>query len=200
MFEFNFKTNPVLPAVFDDSLSYLEAISKLNAYFEQIVKQVELALEDFTNDSHEYTDIQIEKALTNFQQLVDNLEANFQSFSNSVSADIANIKSDVDNFKSETSDEVASLKTYTDIKVKENNDEILSSMSEQLSNIKVVNFFNGALIPIQAMFDYLAGLHLTDSITYQALSERNITYTAYAALDITYSQLVSEGNSVITGG
>lgn len=192
--------NPVLPATFDDSLSYYELIAKLNYSFNSVVTQIQDMLDGFTNDSQEYTDTQIQNALIQFTQLVNDLEASFNVLQNSVNQSIENINTEFDDYQNTINAEVQGVKAYTDIKVKENNEEILNTLSEQLSNIKVINYFTGEKVPIQQMFDYLAGLHTTDSITYAELAERNITYTQYAALNITYSQLVNNGNSLVTTG
>ena len=47
------------------------------------------------------------------------------------------------------------------------------------------------------MFDYLAMLHVSDSIDYETLASRNKTYSEIAALNITYTDVILHGNTLI---
>ena len=67
-------------------------------------------------------------------------------------------------------------------------------MQTYLSQIKVINFFTGEMISIQDMFDYLAGLHTTDSIDYDTMAARAKTYTELAAFNKTYTELTMSAN------
>ena len=51
-----------LPAVFDDSLSYYEAVCKVAGSFNKLVEYVNTSLEGFVDSSQEYTDEAIAKA------------------------------------------------------------------------------------------------------------------------------------------
>lgn len=84
---------------------------------------------------------------------------------------------------------------YTNLRISQNNDYILSELSTYLSQIKVVNFFTGEQVSVQDMFDYLAGLHTTDSIDYDTMALRAKTYTELAAFNKTYTELVMNGNT-----
>lgn len=93
--------------------------------------------------------------------------------------------------------QIAGVNLRTDSAIAANNNYILGQLSQYLSNIKVVNFFTGEEISIQDMFDYLAMLHVTDSIDYATLYSRNKTYADIAALNITYTDVVLHGNTLI---
>ena len=49
----------------------------------------------------------------------------------------------------------------------------------------------------QDMFDYLASLHLENSITYNGLRDKNLTYTELKAKSITYTELVKNGGTLL---
>ena len=76
-------------------------------------------------------------------------------------------------------------------------DDIYEHMMTELGKIKVINYFTGELISVQEMFNYLASLHATDGITYTQLDGRNKTYSALAALNLTYTDIVMHGNTLI---
>lgn len=84
---------------------------------------------------------------------------------------------------------------YTNTRINQNNEYILSTLTEYLAQVKVINFFTGELVSVQSMFDYLAQLHATDSIDYNTMASRSKTYTQLAAFNKTYTDLVTSGNS-----
>ena len=85
--------------------------------------------------------------------------------------------------------------TYTNNAIEQNNIYILSELSTYLNQVKVINFFTGELVSIQDMFNYLAGLHTTDSIDYSTMALRALTYTQLANKNKTYTELVLDGNN-----
>lgn len=93
--------------------------------------------------------------------------------------------------------QIAGVNLRTDSAIAANNNYILGQLSQYLANIKVVNFFTGEEISIQDMFDYLAMLHVSDSIDYATLASRNKTYADVAALNITYTDVVLHGSTLI---
>ena len=62
--------------------------------------------------------------------------------------------------------------------------------------IKVINYFTGEQVSIQDMFNYLAGLHLTDAIDYDTMALRAKTYTEFANMNMTYTNLAMHGNTL----
>lgn len=98
--------------------------------------------------------------------------------------------------QAEISADIAGVNARTDALIASNNEYLLSVMSTYLSQIKVINFFTGELVSIQDMFNYLAGLHLTDSIDYDTMALRAKTYTDLANLNINYTNLAMHGNTL----
>ena len=84
-----------------------------------------------------------------------------------------------------------------DVKIENNNEYILSHLEDELAKIKVINYFTGEKVTVQAMFNYLSELHLENPITYTELAAAEITYTDFAALNMTYTELAVKGNSFI---
>ena len=145
------------------------------------------------NDLKIYVDDQIDDIHDDFdglnQQFID-LAGDFDTLVADVERKILQIQNYIDG-------QIAGVNIRTDSAIAANNDYILGQLSQFLGNIKVVNFFTGEEISIQDMFDYLAMLHVSDSIDYATLYSRNKTYADIAALNITYTDVVLHGNTLI---
>lgn len=86
----------------------------------------------------------------------------------------------------------------TDLQIARNNEYIFREIEDNiLRNITVINYFTGANVTVQEMFDYLASLHLENAITYNGLRDKNLTYAAFIAKRITYTELVKNGATVL---
>ena len=86
----------------------------------------------------------------------------------------------------------------TDLQIERNNEYIFREIEDNiLSNITVINYFTGANVTVQDMFDYLASLHLENSISYNGLRDKNLTYTEFIAKHITYTELVKNGATLL---
>ena len=86
----------------------------------------------------------------------------------------------------------------TDLQIERNNEYIFREIEDNiLANITVINYFTGENVTVQAMFDYLASLHLENAITYNGLRDKNLTYTELIAKSITYTELVKNGATIL---
>ena len=86
----------------------------------------------------------------------------------------------------------------TDLQIERNNEYIFHEIEDNiLANITVINYFTGENVTVQAMFDYLASLHLENAITYAGLRDKNLTYTELIAKSITYTELVKNGSTLL---
>lgn len=127
----------------------------------------------------------------NFEGLEDrqsDLEAEFVSLSASVDTKLQTLKGYVDA-------QVVAAKDYTNTAIEQNNSYLLDVMQTYLSQVKVINYFTGELVSVQSMFNYLAGLHTTDSIDYDTMALRAKTYTELASFNKTYTELAMSANT-----
>ena len=86
----------------------------------------------------------------------------------------------------------------TDLKIERNNEYIFREIEDNiLANITVINYFTGANVTVQEMFDYLASFHLENAITYNGLRDKNLTYTGLIEKKITYTELVKKGGILL---
>lgn len=193
--------NPVLPTVFDDSLSYLEMVSKLYYKLEEVIQEVndidQEAIEQALNDMR----AEILKFEGQVQEQYNALDAKFQEqyeeLNNSVIDLADSVASSVEELDMKIHNLGESLKDIMDLKIEENNEYIFESIASEIIGIKVLNYFTGEKVTVQEMFDYLAQLHATDGITVTELITRQKTVNELNALNFTYEQLAKNGKNII---
>lgn len=184
----------VIPTAYDDSLSY----------YEQICAVLKLALEtlsqyqDSLAEAKAYTDEQINTLNNSLQDYINRIIEATNNTINELDNKI-NQNQTENNAKFQDIDNEFS-KAYTQINtsIENNNEYLIEEISKNLGNqLLVTNFFTGQRITVQNMFDYLANLHVENGINYTTLAERNYSYDELVALNITYSQMVINGNILI---
>lgn len=153
----------------------------------------------------EYVDLQ----MLPYQNQISGLRSEFEAFKRNITSEqvefeqevrntVIALESRIDLFRTQLHNEIMAVNVRTDIAILQNNEFLMEELSKGLISVKVTNFFTGLRVGIQEMFDYLAGLHVTDGITYAELVNRNNTYSDLVSLGITYTDLVLHGNTKIT--
>ena len=193
--------NPVLPTVFDDSLSYLEMVSKLYKKLEETIAEVnaidqaaiQQALDDMRAEIAKF-EAQIQKQYNaldeKYQKLYEELNTSILDLADTTAASLEELDTKIYNLGE-------SLKDIMDLKIEENNEYIFESIASEIIGIKVLNYFTGEKVAVQEMFDYLAQLHAADGITVTELITRQKTVDELIALKFTYTQLAQNGKNII---
>lgn len=193
--------NPVLPTVFDDSLSYLEMVSKLYKKLEEVIAEVnaidqeaiQQALDDMRAEIAKF-EAQIQKQYNaldeKYQKLYEELNNSIIDLADTTAASLEELDKKIYNLGE-------SLKDIMDLKIEENNEYIFESIASEIIGIKVLNYFTGEKVTVQEMFDYLAQLHAADGITVTELITRQKTVDELIALKFTYTQLAQNGKNII---
>lgn len=193
--------NPVLPTAFDDSLSYLEMVSKLYKKLEEVIAEVneidqdaiQQALDDMRAEIAKF-EAQIQKQYNvldeKYQKLYEELNTSILDLADTTAASLEELDTKIYNLGE-------SLKDIMDLKIEENNEYIFESIASEIIGIKVLNYFTGEKVTVQEMFDYLAQLHATDGITVTELITRQKTVDELIALKFTYTQLAQNGKNII---
>ena len=176
-------------------------------------------LDDFETDLHDrllaeteaYVDDQMAGLRSDFADLVTDYNAfksdvdlqlaairsDFSIFTNAVNIMLNLMSKRIDDFAEEIDAAIIGVNALTDLKIEQNNEYILEEVAKGIVNVKVLNYFTGEYVTVQAMFNYLSELHLENPITYTEVDAAAITYTAYAALNMTYTELAVKGKSFI---
>ena len=178
----------------------LKKMQELQAQMDELIQK---AIDEAKEYAKEYIDEQLVDIKTQFAELQHNfnvLSANYQSdftaLNNTVNAFIANTSSQIIDLERYIDNSLTAQDMKMNLLIQQNNEYLLREMENYLSQIKVINYFTGEKVTIQDMFNYLAGLHLNDSIDYDTMAQRAKTYTYLAALNITYTNLALHGNTL----
>ena len=157
----------------------------------------------------EYTDSAIQESysslITEFNEfknevtiLISDLDSRYDEFVDTVNnrmtitdANVAAISRKVDLVLDEAN-------AYTNQAIINNNDYIIDQTTKALETVTVLNYFTGARVSIQAMFDYLAHFHLQNAISVDTLVARAKTVNELVAYNMTMTQLATDGATIIT--
>ena len=199
------KCQPILPAVYEDSLSYYESICKLIAKINELVDAVNNIKLDILDEANAYTDEEIRKmesrvndAVNSVIALKQEIENEFDDFKNITQETLNEFSEKIDLLYDHVNDIVYSINARTDLVIKQNNDFIFKEIENNiLKNITVLNYFTGENVSVQEMFNYLSMFHLENAMTYAMLYTKNITVNYLADKHITYTDLVRNGNTIL---
>ena len=177
--------------------------SRIDGLHDELKAELTAELTVYVNDRLAVTEAKFAVLKADVEHELGVIEANFDLLRGQF-ADLDDIMNDyidyingrIADIQAEISADIAGVNSRTDALIASNNEYLLSVMSTYLSQIKVINFFTGELVSIQDMFNYLAGLHLTDSIDYDTMALRAKTYTDLANLNINYTNLAMHGNTL----
>lgn len=164
--------------------------------YELAVQYIDEHLADVIQEFNDLK-IYVDDELRDMNDTIDGLNQQFLDLAGDFDDLVAEVERKILQIQNYIDGQIAGVNLRTDSAIAANNNYILGQLSQFLANIKVVNFFTGEEISIQDMFDYLAMLHVSDSIDYATLASRNKTYSDIAALNITYTDVVLHGNTLI---
>ena len=199
------KCQPILPAVYEDSLSYYESICKLIAKINELVDVVNNIKLDMLDEANAYTDEEIRKmesrvndAVNSVIALKQEIENEFNDFKNITEETLNEFSEKIDLLYDHVNDIVYSINARTDLVIKQNNEFIFKEIENNiLKNITVLNYFTGENVSVQEMFNYLSMFHLENAMTYAMLYTKNITVNFLVGKRITYTDLVKNGNTIL---
>ena len=174
-------------------------LQEMKSLQDQMDGLLQEAVAQATANAESYVDSKLGTIETEFAQI--------QRDFNTLNAHVDALDALVEQFNINILNQIDLLKQYVDngleadrlqmqLLISQNNEYLLREMESYLAQIKVINYFTGEKVTIQDMFNYLAMLHLNDSIDYDTMAARNKTYTQLAALNITYTNLALHGNTL----
>lgn len=161
-----------------------EIEAEIFAWFQEQIKPFEEQLQELVEEVEGLKE-ETEETLRAYDERIDN-------FIIEVNNALASIRADL----------VASIQAVndlTDLKIENNNIWLLNEITQNVGDLfQVQNPFTGEIVSIQSMIDYLSAFHITDSIDYDTMASRALTYNQFASLNITYTDLTLHGNTLYT--
>lgn len=170
-----------------------EAVARANAYTDQQIAQFR---NDF-NDLVAQVEQEVADMLSTVDDAIDHLTQEQQDFIETATTQINAINERVDSLEESISASVDGMRAYTDQAILDNNQMLFDYIESALIDVHVVNYFTGQKVTIQEMFDILAQFHLQNPLTYSQFADKEVTYSALSALDVTYADLISNAGGLI---
>ena len=177
--------------------------SRIDGLHDELKAELTAELTVYVNERLAVTEAKFEVLKADVEHELGVIEANFDllrgqfnDLDRAMNDYIDYINGRIQSIQDEISADIAGVNARTDALIASNNEYLLSQMETYLSRIKVINYFTGEQVSIQDMFNYLAGLHLTDAIDYDTMALRAKTYTEFANMNITYTNLAMHGNTL----
>ena len=175
-----------------DSLEQRVIEASIEASKEYVDERLTEVIADFNELSQEVADLR-----TYFDNQVQALQNNYNAFTNSVQQQIVLLTNRINDFDQTIKNDIIGVNALTDLKIEQNNTYILDEVARGVVNVRVINFFTGERVTVQEMFDYLCGLHATDTPTVQEMIDANKTVAELIALNHTVGDWVRYGKQYI---
>lgn len=174
-------------------------LTKMKELDEKVDDLVQTAIDEATENAKEYVDQEMQGVLAEFEALqtsFNNLSGDFTELSSEFTTLSTNVLNNIQLLSDKIDADIIAVNNRTDQMIIDAINALYDNLSTELANIKVINYFTGNQMSIQDMFNYLAMLHLTDSIDYDTMAQRAKTYTYLAGLNLSYTNLAEHGNSL----
>ena len=171
---------------------------KLDAYEDTVLAKAKEYTDSAIQESYSSLVTEFNEFKNEVTTLISDLDSRYDEFVDTVNnrmtitdANVAAISRKVDLVLDEAN-------AYTNQAIINNNDYIIDQTTKALETVTVLNYFTGARVSIQAMFDYLAHFHLQNAISVDTLVARAKTVNELVAYNMTMTQLATDGATIIT--
>ena len=176
-----------------DTLEERVKKASIEASKEYVDSRLAEVFEDFAELSQEVADLR-----TYFDSQVQTLQNNYSTFVTAVRNELNRMSRRIDDFDQTIKNDIIGVNALTDLKIQQNNTYILDEVARGVVNVRVINFFTGERVTVQEMFDYLCGLHASDTPTVQEMIDANKTVGELIALNHTIGDWVRYGKQYIS--
>lgn len=182
---------------------------ELNADFLlQRLKEIEEYIQGIEDSLKAELSAWLKEQLEPYQQTLDELIREVESLQTETEETLAAYDTRITNFETQVNNQIAQIRldlinsidamnSLMDLKIETNNLWLMNEITENVGNLfLVLNPFTGEEVTIQQMVDYLAAFHITDALDYDTMASRALTYNQFNALNITYTDLALNGNTL----
>ena len=170
---------------------------KFQTQINTLKETIETDLLDILQPEIDAQNLRIDTLSNNFNAFKAEVNNTLYQFNVDIQHRLADMDHQIQELRDLTTVVLNEAKLYSDIQNDNLYNRIINDVSGFLSQIKVTNYITGELMSIQSMFDYLCMFHLANPLTYTQLALKNITYTAFSGLGITWTDVVTNGNILI---
>lgn len=182
---------------FPHTRNYDSDLGFLIKRYQELIERIDGIESNILSQAKDYTDAQLRTYQDQLNAFRAEINERFNQFTDTVNANITLMQTDIRKFDAKIDNAIIGVNARTDLAIEQNNEYLKEYISDQVIDVKVLNYFTGAYVTIQEMLDYLAEFHATGGITFNTLIQREKTYTELAAYNMTYTDLVVNGYNII---
>ena len=174
--------------LFRDELDNIET-----RVYNKVMEMVQPQIDDIRNE--------VNTLSANFENFKREVRQEIGDFEAAVNAQIADLERRFTQLINTVNALVNEAKLYSDIQ----NENLYNKIVDDITSgrivpgeSKVINYITGELMTNQQMFDYLCMFHLTNPMTYTQAALKGKTYNEVIALNLTYTDIIVNGNVLIS--
>lgn len=175
----------------------LQRLKDIEEYLENITTEIEGDLKIWLEEQLQPYKRELQDLIDEVNDLKDETEDKLDEFQHTIDAFIVTVNNAIAGIRAELIASIQAVNDLTDVKIENNNLWLLNEITENVGSLfLVLNPFTGEEVTIQNMVDYLAQFHMNNAIDYDTMASRAKTYNQFNALNITYTDLAVNGNTL----
>lgn len=174
----------------------LQRVKSIEEQIANIKEEIEGEIFEWVQEQLAPYQEQLNQLIEEVEQLQEETEETLAAYDVRITNFINQINGALADIRAELVASIQAVNDLTDLKIEQNNTYLLNQISENVGALfQVLNPFTGTMMNIQEMIDYLSAFHIVDGIDYDTMNTRALTYAAFNALNITYTDLTLHGNT-----
>ena len=174
----------------------LKRIKEIEVQIETIKEEIEGEIFEWVQEQLQPFEDELQNLINEVTSLESTVTTTLEAYDARITLIQQGLNAQIAAIERELQDAVVALNLLTDTKIEQNNIWLLNQISENVGDLfQVLNPFTGTMMSIQEMIDYLSAFHIVDGIDYDTMNTRALTYSAFNALSISYTDLTLHGNT-----
>ena len=174
----------------------LQRMKAIETQIATIKEEIEGEIFEWVQEQLAPYEKQLNDLIAEVKNLEETTEATLAAYDTRITNFINDVNAALGQMRTDLVNSIQAVNDLTDLKIDQNNTWLLNEISENVGDLfMVLNPFTGTMMTIQAMVDYLSAFHIVDGIDYDTMNTRALTYNAWNALNMTYTDLTLHGNT-----